>query len=99
MRDECRRVKTSQGQEKDEQRQVKKNKRRVQESADECKTSAILLFMKTESPTVFTLKRTCQIEIKPFLGDSVLCVLIFHFLIDNTNVQFMQHDNAQATEV
>ena len=98
MRDQCRRVKTSQRQMRDEYRRVKTNERRVKTSADEWETSAILSFMNPESPTVFTSKRTCKFEIKPCVEDLVLCVLIFSFLIHNTNVQFTEHDNAQATK-
>ena len=71
---------------RDEYRRVKTNERRVQ-------TSAILLFTNPESPTVYTLKRTCKFEIKPCMEDFVLCVLIYSFLIHNTSVQFIEHDN------
>ena len=81
---------------RDEYRQVKTNERRVQTNADEWEKSAILSFMNLESLTVFTSKRTCKFEIKPCAEDFVLRVLIFSFLIHNTNAQFTEHDNAQA---
>ena len=105
---EWRRVKTNerpvqtskarQRQMRDEYRRVKTNERQVQMSADEWKTSAILSLMNPESPTVFTSKRTCKFEIKPCVENFVLCVLIFSFLTHNTNAQFTEHDNAQATK-
>ena len=76
----------------------KTNVRRVKTSADEWETIAIPSFMNLESPTVFISKRTCKFEIKPSVEDFVLCVLIFTFQIHNTNAQFTEHDNAQATK-
>ena len=62
-------------------------------NAYEWETSAILSFMNPGSPTVFTSKRKCKFEIKPCVEDFVLCVLIYFFLIHNTNAQYIEHDN------
>ena len=84
MRDQCRRVQTSEDE--------------WETSSDDCGTSSILLFKNPESPTVFTSKSTCKFEIKPCVEDFLLCVLIFSVLIHNTNAQFTEHDNAQLTK-
>ena len=47
---------------RDEYRRVKTNERRVQTSADEWETSAILSFMNPESTTVFISERTCNVS-------------------------------------
>ena len=62
MRDQCRRVKTSQKEMRDEYRWLKTNERRVQSSADEWETSAILSFLNPESLTVSILERTCNVS-------------------------------------
>ena len=91
-------VQTRKDESKTNERRVQTNERRVQARADEWEASTILSFMNPESPTVFTSKRTCKFEIKPCVDDFVLCVLIFFFLIHNTNAQFTEDDNAQATK-
>ena len=67
--------------------------RQVQTSTDVLKTSAILSFMNPEPPTVYTSKRTCKFEIKSYLDEFVLCVVIYSFLMHNINSQFIECDN------
>ena len=78
---------------RDEYRRLKTSERRIQTSADVWETGAILSLMNLECPTVYTSKRTCKFEIKSCVEYFVLCVLIYFFLIHNTNARFIEHDN------
>ena len=62
MRDECRRVKTNEKPVQTSKDESKRNERRVQTSAYEWETGAILSFMNPESPTVFISGRTCNVS-------------------------------------
>ena len=109
MKDDCRRVKTSEDKWETSAYKERQIKGKLEKSSDEwrrmweeCRqiqtNNRWVLFYHSwiQSLLLFLLSKVqvnIKFEIKPCMEDFALCVLIYPFIIHNTNAQFTENDN------